>query len=200
MKWPKEVIEKRAVSELWEYQQGTGTCKARKGMVRKIWEKPSVSPEKLRESVNLRRKISSVVKCCWQVKPNRHENMSIACNYMSSLVGSVGNMVNTSLNEVVGDEGRLQWVQEWLVVRKWRWWEVWLRKESSVTGGTWWSTAERMSWEGERGQALHPIGESASEGSALDGRWDNAPNTTRRMKENEQFIHSTNFHYCYVWC
>lgn len=156
-------------------------------MVRKILEKPSVSPEQLIESVNLRRKISSVVKCCWQVKQNRHENMSVACNYMSSLVGSFGNMVNTSFNEVVGDEERLQWVQEWLQVRKWRWWEVWHRKESSVTGGTWWSRAERMSWEGERGQALHPIGESASEGFALDGRWDNSPNRTGRMNENKVY-------------
>lgn len=151
MWWPKEITEERAVSELWEYQQGIGKWKARKGMVRKIWEKPSVSPDQLIESVNLRRKISSVVKCCWQVKQNRHENMSVACNYMSSLVGSFGNMVNTSLNEVVGEEGRLQWVQEWLQVRKWRWWEVWHRKESSVTWGTWWSIAERMSLEGERG-------------------------------------------------
>lgn len=30
---------------------------------------------------------------------------------MNSLVGSFGNMVNTSLNEAVGDEGRLVYAQ-----------------------------------------------------------------------------------------
>lgn len=33
--------------------------------------------------------------------------MSNGCNCKSSLVGSFGKMVNASLNEVVGDNGRL---------------------------------------------------------------------------------------------
>lgn len=107
------------------------------GLLRKIWGKPSVSPEKHRESVNLRRKISSAVKCCWQFKQRRHEDMSIGCNYMNSLVGSFGNMVNTSLNEAVGDEGRLVWVQEWQGEEREMMWSLPQWEESSVT---WWST------------------------------------------------------------
>lgn len=91
-----------------------------------------------REGVNLRRKIASVVKCCWQAKQNRHEHTFTGCNYMGSSVGSFGNMANTNWNEVVGDEGR-RGVMRWAIRDACR---LALWGESSGTGGTRWSTAE----------------------------------------------------------
>lgn len=156
------------------------------GLLRKIWGKPSASPEKHRESVNLRRKISSVVKCCWQFKQRRHEDMSIGCNYMNSLVGSFGNMVNT-----------FKWSSG-------RW-----RKTGVSSGVTRWgkgddvkfATVRRelsnmvkhsgMPWEGEREQGLHPTGgESTGGGFALDGRWAKSPIITGRMKETDHYGNS----------
>ena len=113
--------------------------------------------------------------------------MSTGCNYMNSLVGSFGNMVYTSLNEAVGDEGRLVWVQEWRGEEREMMWSLPQWEESSVT---WWSIVEcPEKVRGNRVSILQVV-RAQEKGFALDGRWAKSPIITGRMKETDHYGNS----------